>query len=149
MKGVYASFPAGASVRFSLSQICDIPQAGFEPGQNLTSEFVEWSFAVVITTKSRLWTPWQIFFQNDYFQKIQNNYLLDGRPLIRSFWWKHLLNVERVYNFLNLLQLSSREHYMCMCQLNGWRKLYAHRTFIQCPGHHMNVLLCSVFVNTG
>ena len=37
--------------RFSLSQISDTPQAGFEPAQNLSSDFVEWSCAVVITTR--------------------------------------------------------------------------------------------------
>ena len=29
------------------------PQTGFEPAQNLISDFVEWSFAVVITTTQR------------------------------------------------------------------------------------------------
>ena len=32
------------------SQISDMPQAGFEPTQNLNSGFVEWSYAEVITT---------------------------------------------------------------------------------------------------
>ena len=41
----------------SLSKILTIqtsstPQAGFEPGQNLSSDFAEWSCAVVITTTS-------------------------------------------------------------------------------------------------
>ena len=37
----------------SSSRISDMLQAGFEPAQNLSSGFVEWSCAVVITT-----TPW-------------------------------------------------------------------------------------------
>ena len=40
--------------RFSLSQISNTPQAGFEPAQNLNSDFVQWSCPVVITT-----TPWR------------------------------------------------------------------------------------------
>ena len=36
--------------RFSPSQISDTPLAGFEPAQNLSSGFVERSYAVVITT---------------------------------------------------------------------------------------------------
>ena len=47
--------------RSSPSRILDTPQAGFEPAQNLSSGFVEWSCAVVITT-----TPWRhwIFYKN-------------------------------------------------------------------------------------
>ena len=36
--------------RSSPSRISDTPRAGFEPAQNLSSSFVEWSCAVVITT---------------------------------------------------------------------------------------------------
>ena len=36
--------------RSSPSQMLDTPQAEFEPAQNLSSDFVEWSCAVVITT---------------------------------------------------------------------------------------------------
>ena len=36
--------------RSSPSRISNTPQAGFEPAQNLSSGFVEWSCAVVITT---------------------------------------------------------------------------------------------------
>ena len=39
--------------RSSPSRISDTPQAGFEPAQNLSSGFVEWSCAVVITTTPR------------------------------------------------------------------------------------------------
>ena len=39
--------------RFSPSQISDTPRAGFEPAQNLSSDFVEGSCAVAITTKPR------------------------------------------------------------------------------------------------
>ena len=48
-----ALFPAGTSQWFSPSQICDMPQAGFEPAQNLSSDSVWWSSAVVTTTTSR------------------------------------------------------------------------------------------------
>ena len=37
--------------RSSPSRISDTPWAGFEPAQNLSSGLVEWSCAVVITTK--------------------------------------------------------------------------------------------------
>ena len=37
----------------SSSQISDRPQTGFEPAQNLSSDLVEWSCAVVIITTSR------------------------------------------------------------------------------------------------
>ena len=40
--------------RYSSSQISNMPRAGFEPIQNLSSGFVKWSYAVVITT-----TPWR------------------------------------------------------------------------------------------
>ena len=39
--------------RSSPLQISDTPQAGFEPVQNLSSGFVEWSCTVVITTTPR------------------------------------------------------------------------------------------------
>ena len=39
--------------RFSPSQICDTPPAGFESAQNLGSDLVELTSAVVITTASR------------------------------------------------------------------------------------------------
>ena len=39
--------------RSSPSRISDTPQAGFEPAQNLSSDFDEWSCAVVITTTSK------------------------------------------------------------------------------------------------
>ena len=38
--------------RSSPSQISDTPRAGFEPAQNLSSGFDEWSCVVVITTTS-------------------------------------------------------------------------------------------------
>ena len=40
--------------RFSPSQIFDTPQAGFEPAQNLISDFVKWSCAVVINWFKKL-----------------------------------------------------------------------------------------------
>ena len=43
----------GHGQRFSPSRISDTPRAGFEPAQNLSPGFVEWSCAVVITTTSR------------------------------------------------------------------------------------------------
>ena len=39
--------------RSSPSRISDKPRAGFEPAQNLSSDLVEWSCAVVITTTPR------------------------------------------------------------------------------------------------
>ena len=40
--------------RSSPSRISDMPRAGFEPAQNLSSGLVEWNCAVVITTTPRL-----------------------------------------------------------------------------------------------
>ena len=49
--------------RFLTLRISDMPQAGFEPAQNLSSGFVEWSCAVVVTTTPRLHlTYWHWFF---------------------------------------------------------------------------------------
>ena len=42
--------------RSSLLQISDMLRAGFEPAQNLSSGFVEWSRSVVITTTR--WCRW-------------------------------------------------------------------------------------------
>ena len=42
--------------RSSLLQISDMLRAGFEPAQNLSSGFVEWSCSVVITTTR--WCRW-------------------------------------------------------------------------------------------
>ena len=42
--------------RSSPCQISNTPSAGFKPAQNLSSGFVEWSCAVVITTTLRLMT---------------------------------------------------------------------------------------------
>ena len=39
--------------RFSPLQIFDTPRAGFKPRQDLSSDFVEWSYAVVISTTPR------------------------------------------------------------------------------------------------
>ena len=39
--------------RFSPSRISDTPRTGFEPAQNVSSGFVEWICAVVITTTLR------------------------------------------------------------------------------------------------
>ena len=39
--------------RFSPCKISDTPQAGFEPAQNLSSGFVEWSCAAMITITPR------------------------------------------------------------------------------------------------
>ena len=39
--------------RSSSSRISDMPRTGFEPAQNLSSGFVEWSYALVITTTTR------------------------------------------------------------------------------------------------
>ena len=49
-KGAYVLFPAGTIVWDSPSQISDTPQPRFEPAQNLSSDIVEWSCAVVIAT---------------------------------------------------------------------------------------------------
>ena len=46
-------FSRNRCLRFSRSQISDMPRAGLESAQNLNSGFVEWSCAAVITTTPR------------------------------------------------------------------------------------------------
>ena len=48
-KDVYALFPGSLS-EFSPSQISNTPQPWFEAAHNLSSDFVEWNYAEVITT---------------------------------------------------------------------------------------------------
>ena len=55
--------------RSSASRISNTPRAGFEPAQNLSSGFVEWSFAVVITTKAVNHTTKTIHFKNVWSQR--------------------------------------------------------------------------------
>ena len=43
-------------------RISDTPRGGFEPAQNLTSSFAEWTCAIVITTTPRRHWPFWIFF---------------------------------------------------------------------------------------
>ena len=50
MKGIQHYSSRDYCQRSSPSRISDTQWAGFEPAQNLSSDFVEWSFAVVITT---------------------------------------------------------------------------------------------------
>ena len=53
----------GHCKRYLPSQIPDPPQTGFEPAQNLSSDFFERSCAVVITTASlRQAIPWSILY---------------------------------------------------------------------------------------
>ena len=54
--------------RSSPSRISDTPRAGFEPAQNLSSDLVEWSCAVVITT-----TPWRHNIMRRFEIKIEYN----------------------------------------------------------------------------
>ena len=64
----------GHCQRSSPSRISDTPLAGFEPAQNLSFGFVEWSCAVVITTTPRRQHP-SVWFTtvnqrtNSYFNK--------------------------------------------------------------------------------
>ena len=58
--------------RSLLSRMSDTPQVGFEPVQNLSSEFVEWSCAEMVTTTPRchciakvLLAMWQIFLHEN------------------------------------------------------------------------------------
>ena len=43
-------------------RISDTPRGGFEPAQNLTSSFAEWTCAIAITTTPRRHWPFWIFF---------------------------------------------------------------------------------------
>ena len=53
--------------RSSPSRISDTPRAGFEPAQNLSSDFVEWSCAVVRTATPRSHYP-GIFLSQSIFR---------------------------------------------------------------------------------
>ena len=61
------------------SPISDTPRAEFEPVQGLSSGFVEWSCAVVITGACSY--P---YMQNDWERKIQLCWVKQGRT---SEWW--------------------------------------------------------------
>ena len=73
--------------RSSPSRISDTPRAGFEPAQNLSSDFVDWSCAVVITTTPRR----QPSSQNENFVSNSKNLLKCGNltfPVVHYFTWK-------------------------------------------------------------
>ena len=76
--------------RSSPSRISDTPRAGFEPVQNLSSDFVEWNCAVVITTTPLLrcqsWDTYvMIKFLSHFWSKIYK-WEGEGVPL-RMSWW--------------------------------------------------------------
>ena len=73
MKGVYCLISSrDHSQRSSPSLISDSPVAGFEPAQNLSSGFVEWSYGAVITP--RLWIKLPVFKIKKCSQ-LYNNFL--------------------------------------------------------------------------
>ena len=68
--------------RFSPSRISDMLRAGSEPAQNLSSGFIEWSCAVVITT-----TPWRHETKDTKTNKLQSPSCLDISIRSSSATW--------------------------------------------------------------
>ena len=99
--------------RSSPTQISNTPQTGFEPVQNLSSGFIEWSCVVVITT-----TPRRHFQTADEKSKIKTASKNISSPHKLSSYISQILlilgnqlcpiNTSQAlnYNFLNKLSLS-------------------------------------------
>ena len=66
--------------RSSTSRIYDKPRAGFETALNLSSDFAEWSCAVVITNTPRRLGKGHTCFEKQLYLRRQQNY--------RSYLWK-------------------------------------------------------------
>ena len=56
--------------RSTPTRISDTPRAGFEPTQNLSSCFVQWSCLVVITTRLALWLWQQCYYLSNWKIKV-------------------------------------------------------------------------------
>ena len=78
----------GHCQRSSPLRISDAPQAGFEPAQNLSSGFVEWSCAVVITT-----TPGARHHATTSRKKYSSNKQITRCLLARYFFDFHVVRV--------------------------------------------------------
>ena len=80
--------------RSSPSQIFDTPRAGFEPAQNLSSGFDEWSCAVVITITPRChFIIIETNFQTEnpikiFFYKEKDQLLFSFKKNIRTPWYQ-------------------------------------------------------------
>ena len=96
--------------RSSPSRISDMPRAGFEPAQGLSSGLLEWSCAVVITTKPRRHKLLWMGFKNKENSARSYNYLKEVLDYIGELvpngvkgeiledWYKVLLKVACVIN---------------------------------------------------
>ena len=88
-------------------------RAGFEPAQNLSSDFVEWSFAVVITTTPRLFhtkTSYSLSFQQ-YVCAFKLKFPLDQENIVYketdewySEWQRVTTNDNEWYNKWQVVQ---------------------------------------------
>ena len=94
--------------RSSPSWISDTLRAGFELAQNLSSDFVEWSCAAVITTTPRrryTTTPWCIFIKTKRFDirvKLRSkNYCQEVSETLFLFF-HYLLFLSKVFDIENL-----------------------------------------------
>ena len=96
--------------RSSPSRISDMPRAGFEPAQGLSSGLLEWSCAVVITTTPRRHKLLWMGFKNKENSARSYNYLKEVLDYIGELvpngvkgeiledWYKVLLKVACVIN---------------------------------------------------
>ena len=117
--------------RSSPSRISDTPRAGFEPVQNLSSGFVEWSCAIVITTTPRLWFELieLIMGLSTYQRQAKCNCESGGERVLWTFqWvlrrplaevmWKPLKNVFR-------LQKKTLNYELALFQIILQQRLYS------------------------
>ena len=109
--------------RFSPSQIFDTPQAGFEPAQNLSSDFVKWSCAGVI----------------NWFKK-----LLKGCSCSYWIcsWFKQILVQAEVKQFYIILLIWYFSHF-CILALCVFKKKKTLHSYIQNSVKHKRWSFCA------
>ena len=115
--------------RSSPSWISDMPQAGFEPVQNLSSGFVEWRCAVVITT-----TPWQVlrmfwvkimndFFDEEHFCLHWNHSQIvksgneESCPKFQENW----MTIIHINTFIKIGSINSLKSWLLVMKLVSWQ----------------------------
>ena len=120
-KGVKPYFQPGHCQRSSLSWISYTARAGLEPAQNLSSGFVKWSCAVVITTTSRqhitttprrhdATTPQVLMFWYQFFC-IGENQFTRNIPKLLICKYKFTQNIKKVHSKkLIYAKINSREN---------------------------------------
>ena len=91
--------------RFSSSQISVRVRARFEPAQNLSLDFVEWSFEVVITTALRIHKCWLIFLTCLHEQVSSINSIKRGHVWFTKLYekWNAYFFTKTIYGKCELL----------------------------------------------